>query len=87
MFDAISEILFRHDPIGINFEFNTDEYESESSTILPRLRDCHSPNELVAIVHEEFVHWFDPDIAGPKEKYEKIADEIWGVWKGYEAKK
>ena len=31
----ISAILFRHDPMRINFEVNTDEYDAEAGTILP----------------------------------------------------
>ena len=27
LFDSITALLFRHDPIGINFEDNVDEYE------------------------------------------------------------
>ena len=38
LFDSITALLFRHDPIGINFEDNVDEYEPETGTILPRLR-------------------------------------------------
>ena len=54
----ISAILFRYDPIGINFEDNTDEYDAEAGTILPRLRGDMSAEEATAIVHEEFVRWF-----------------------------
>jgi hypothetical protein len=43
LFTEVSAILFRHDPIGINFEGNTDEYDPEAGTILPRLRpDSHA---------------------------------------------
>jgi hypothetical protein len=38
LFEEASSILFRHDPIGIAFDNeNTDEYEAEVGTILPRL--------------------------------------------------
>ncbi|MDH3592492.1 MAG: hypothetical protein OER88_11465, partial [Planctomycetota bacterium] len=38
LFDEVSGILFELDPIGINFKTNTDEYEPEVGTILPRLQ-------------------------------------------------
>jgi hypothetical protein len=38
---STSELLFRHDPVGINFEVNTDEYEPKAGTILPRLHACN----------------------------------------------
>src|SRR5262245_41494236 len=65
----LSDILFSEDPIGINFEDNTDEYEVEADTILPRLRGVHSVEDVRAIVHQEFVKWFEAFIAGPPEKY------------------
>lgn len=34
LFDSMAALLFRHDPIGINFDGeNTDEYEPEVETI------------------------------------------------------
>ncbi|MFJ8916848.1 hypothetical protein [Amycolatopsis sp. NPDC102389] len=30
---SIEVLLFRHDPIGINFEYNTDEYQPEAESI------------------------------------------------------
>jgi type VI protein secretion system component VasA len=80
LFDLVAEILFRHDPAGINFEDNTDEYNTEARTILPRLKDCHSVEDVMTVVHEEFQRSFDPDFAGPKQKYRKIAEEIWQLW-------
>ena len=77
MFDATAALLFRHDPIGINFEDNTDEYEPEARTILPRLRDCHSEADVCRVVHEEFVRWFGPETAKKQEHYAQIAREIW----------
>lgn len=77
LFDAISALFFQHDPVGINFEINPDEYETEVSTILPRLCHCLSADDVRKVVHEEFVRWFDPISAGPPELYQDIASEIW----------
>lgn len=77
LFDSIAEILFRHDPIELNYGDNTDEYESEAETILPRLKDCHSADDVVNVVYEEFQRWFDSDDAGPKEHYKEIGREVW----------
>jgi hypothetical protein len=46
-------------------------------TILPRLRDCRSADDVRRIVHEEFVKWFDVVTAGPPEKYQTVAKRIW----------
>ncbi len=80
LFDSTAALLFRHDPAGINFGGNTDEYESEAGTILPRLRGCRSVEDVRRVVHEEFVRWFEADIAGPEERYTAIAAGIWQLW-------
>jgi hypothetical protein len=83
LFDATEQLLFRHDPIGINFDDNTDEYDPEVETILPRLNDCRSPEDVLRVAHEEFVRWFEKDTAGPPERYERIAADLWQMWLDY----
>ena len=80
LFDEVSEILFRHDPIGINFGSNTDEYEPEVETILPRLKEAHSASELRRIIYEEFARWFNGDDVGSEEDYEAMAQEVWAAY-------
>ena len=84
LFDATAALLFRLDPIGINYDTNTDEYEPEVGTILPRLKNCQSQSDVRRIVHEEFVRWFDD--AGPQKNYEPIAAELWELWQKFNAK-
>lgn len=81
LFDQVTEILFRHDPIGLDFEDNTDEYQPEARTILPRLRTCHSSDDVVTVAFEEFQKWFHPHGVGDKERYRALGKEIWNVWK------
>src|SRR2546427_6210614 len=83
LFDQVQSLLFRHDPVGINFETNMDEYDSEVGTILPRLRSCASAEEVCRVVHEEFVRWFGTDTAGSREHYSKIGTEIWQLWQRF----
>src|SRR5450631_3026061 len=80
LFDSTAALLFRHDPIGVNFENNADEYEPEAGTILQRLRGCRSVDDARRIVHEEFVRWFEAGTAGPEEHYSAIASDIWQLW-------
>ena len=78
---AVSALLYRHDPIGIAFDNeNTDEYDPEAATILPRLRNCESASDVQRVVHEEFVRWFHTG-AGPEEGYALIASEIWELYR------
>lgn len=80
LFDEASALLFRCDPIGINFEDNTDEYDPEVGTILPRLSGCHSPLEVRRVIFEEFCRWFGPETAGDEMSYDAIAEELWQLW-------
>ena len=73
----LEAVLFEADPIGLDFEDNTDEYRSEAQTILLRLHEAASKEGVRRIVHEEFVAWFDDRMAGPPERYEQIARTIW----------
>jgi hypothetical protein len=85
LLDSTSALLFRRDPVGINFEVNTDEYLTEAETILPRLRGCHSADDALQVVHEEFLRWFGSSTAGPREHYKEITSEIWQLWQLYQA--
>ncbi|MFQ5640659.1 MAG: hypothetical protein ACE5IR_21985 [bacterium] len=80
LFADLQQCLFKHDPIGINFESNTDEYAPEVGTIVPRLSACSSQADVFDVVYEEFVKWFGADVAGPKSRYEKVSEEIWMIW-------
>ncbi len=84
-FETVSSVLFKHDPIGINYEHNTDEYDPEAGTIIPRLESCNSVNDVCIAVHEEFVRWFSPHDAGPAHRYQQIAEELWTAWQRYQS--
>ncbi|MCP3975933.1 MAG: hypothetical protein GY720_15740 [bacterium] len=80
--DEVSAILFRHDPIGINFEDNTDEYDAEADSIVLRLVSAPAIDSVATVqvvVHQEFVSWFDAQMAGPRERYLGMSREIWEI--------
>ena len=80
LFDSVAEVLFRHDPIGINFTHNTDEYYPEVRTILPKSKTCTSAKEVMSVVHQEFLKWLGSDLAGPEDVYLRIAEEVWALY-------
>jgi hypothetical protein len=87
LFDATAALLFRHDPIGISFDnLNPHEYAPEAETILPRLRGGQSSDDVLPVVHREFVRWFDADTAGSRERYAQIASELWQLWQEHRQK-
>jgi RNAse (barnase) inhibitor barstar len=75
----LERLLFRHDPVGLNFGENVDEYRPEVETITLRLPEVTNEADLLRIIHEEFVRWHDIDVAGRPSRYEGIASEIWAV--------
>jgi hypothetical protein len=76
---GLSELLYRHDPIGLAaIGAPKDEYGSEVSTIIPKLKDATGPDDVCHKVHGEFLRWFgDEQTAGPESAYKAIACEIW----------
>jgi hypothetical protein len=83
LFDALSKLLFEADPIGINFETNTDEYEPEVGAIIPQLEHANTEDDARQIIHAEFCRWFDAKTAGPIEAYGEIAAKVWAEWQRY----
>ena len=76
-FAAVSGAMFEHDPIGINFEDNTDEYDAEAGTVIPRLQSCLSAEDVALVLHEEFQAWFGSETAGEIAAYRALAARIW----------
>lgn len=86
LFSFVSKVLFEEDPIGINFEDNTDEYDPEAVAIIPRLKEAHSAEETQTIVYEEFCRLFSVHDAGPKERYRGVSIKIWNAWNSSKAR-
>ncbi len=84
LYDEALAILFQHDPIGINFETNTDEYAPEAATILPRLAYADSATDLAEIVCEEFEYWFGYSSARVHQAdYDEIAEALWAAYEAW----
>ena len=78
-FEAVSRAMFEHDLIGINYETNTDEYDAEAGTVIPRLDSCDSGDDVATVLHEEFTSWFGQDMAGGRARYVDLGEEIWNL--------
>lgn len=75
-YDTLRCLLFEEDPEGINFGDNTDEYDPEVRTIIPRLRDCYSVDDVQDVVSEEFRRWFGPAPVERRSAYRGVAERI-----------
>jgi hypothetical protein len=80
LFETVTAILFEADPQGINYKTNTDEYDPETGTILPRLSQAGTSHDVAVIVHEEFARWFGAEEVGAVDEYQLIATRIWQAW-------
>jgi len=87
LFGAVSAVLFETDPMSIAGADNTDEYEPEVSTLLPRLRDCRSETDVHRLLLEEFAKWFGSENVGPEKVYVEPAAQIWRLWQHSELNK
>lgn len=66
----------------INFGDNTDEYDPEVGTILPRLKTATDKDDVTAIVREEFERWFNTEVTSKEMNaaYSKMVVEVWEAW-------
>jgi hypothetical protein len=79
LFAELTIAFFEVDPVGINFEENTDEYEAEVGTVLPRLTDAHSVDDVNQILREEFRFWFDR-FSYDQRRLAELAERVWAIW-------
>jgi hypothetical protein len=77
---AVERAINDSDPIGLlEGGAPADEYGPEIGTIVPRVVNARSADEVTAMLHEEFLRWFGEETAGPAQAYEATARDIWGA--------
>src|SRR5215510_15311929 len=74
----LSRLVEEADPVQlIAASAPTDEYGPEVASILSRLHETRSVEDVQRMVHEVFVRWFGPDIAGQESDYTVLSKSIW----------
>ena len=79
-FKVVSDLMFKHDPMTFNTVINYDEYDLEAGTVISRLETATNQDDVATILHEEFIAWFGEGIAGDRESYIALAQDIWQAW-------
>ncbi len=87
-FAAIHAIIARHDPVGMIWpgdpcEYAETEYDNEVGTILPRLEEAHTAEDVSTIVNEEFAFWFGTEVMQQPHRQARmrgLTEEIWHAW-------
>ena len=77
--DKLRRIMNKYDPIGIyvNDKTNIDEYDPEIKEIVMRFRGVKDKSEFLNDVHSVFIEMFDKKIAGPKNRYKDLAEDLY----------
>jgi len=78
LFVAVAMAVHDEDPIGLlKNGAPGDVYSIEIATVVPRVARSHALDEVVDILHTEFVCQFSESAAGPRAAYVALATEIW----------
>ena len=81
-FEAIQRIISSADPVGLlQAGAPDDEYDTESRRVATLFQQRKSVDDLAIQIHRIFCKMFDTDTAGPIEKYQNIAKDIWELKK------
>ncbi len=76
--ERMREIMNRYDPLRLlRMGAPDDEYVPEIKRIIPKLRRAATVEQLQEVVYQTFVDMFDQQMAGPKENYRKMSEEIY----------
>jgi len=82
---AVSDILFRHNPMELDGKRNTGEYEPVIDALLSRIQTAEDLNALHDLLFESFRTDFGEENCGNRERYEAAAVEIWKAYERYRA--
>lgn len=82
---AVSDILFRHNPVDLDGKHNTGEYNPEVDALLSRIREAEHLGALQELLFEIFRADFGEGNCGTKERYDEAASEIWKAYERHRA--
>jgi hypothetical protein len=77
---AVSDILFRHNPMDLDGKRNTGEYNPEIDALLSRIQEAQDLNALNDLLLEVFQTEYGEKNCGDKERYAPAAAEIWKAY-------
>ena len=83
LYDSIRAILIAHNPAHLDVTRGDarDDYGLPVGTLIPQLETADQAS-LRDLLRAEMEHWYR-HVAGPPERYQVIADEIWRLWTAY----
>lgn len=84
LYDRLHQILAHHNPAGLDLTRSDtrDDYGLPVGTLIPKLPTVQE-SDLRDVLHREMTHWYR-DVAGPPERYNVVAGEIWQAWTAFQ---
>lgn len=82
---AVSDILFRHNPMDLDGKRNTGEYDPEIDALLTRIQEPEHLKALHDLLFEVFRTDFGEGNCGDRQRYETAAAEIWKAYERHRA--
>jgi len=82
---AVSDILFRHNPMELDGKRNTGEYNPEVDLLLSRILQVADLTALQDLLFDVFRTDFGEENCGTRERYEVAASEIWKAYERHRA--
>ena len=88
MKNKLRRIFNKYDIIKIyqNDKVNFDEYDPEINEIVNGFNKFMNKSEFLKKVHLVFIRMFGKDIAGNRNKYKKLSDEVYVYVKNHQSK-
>ena len=78
--EKVQATINKYDPIRLlKIGCPADEYRLEIKRIVPILRSTTGINQLHDAAYGVFVNMFDERIAGPKNDYRKLCEELYSL--------
>jgi hypothetical protein len=82
---AVSDIVFRHDPMELDGKRNTGEYNPEVDVLISRIGEVEHLSALQQLLFEVFHTRFGEENCGSREGYAAAAAEIWKAYERHRA--
>jgi len=77
---TVSDILFRYNPMELDGNHNTGDYDTEIDVLLSRIGEAEHLTALQELLWEIFQTDFGAEICGSRERYDGAASEIWKAY-------
>ena len=82
LLNEMKKIVNKYDPVGIYYTTEAfDEYDPEIKDIYINFKKSKTLNEFTKEVHNVFVKWFFPSVAGKKERYINLSKDLFKLLK------